>query len=77
MQVWKALGRKPKELADQPDFPEELRYIWDWYLEMRSGEPLTFTEIKSWAELTQQTLLAWEVDLVRMLDKLYWRVISG
>lgn len=77
MQVWKSLGRKPKELAEQPDFPEELRYIWEWYLEMRSGEPLTFTEIKSWAELTQQTLLAWEVDLVRTLDKLYWRVIGG
>jgi hypothetical protein len=75
--VWKTLGRKPKELDEQPDFPEEFRYIWDWYLEMRSGDPLTFTEIKSWSELTHQTLLAWEVDLVRTLDRLYWRTISG
>lgn len=77
MQVWKTLGRKPKELEEQPDFPEELRYIWEWYLEIRTGDPLTFTEIKSWAELTHQPLLVWEVDLLRTLDRIYWRMMSG
>ena len=75
-QVWKTLGRKPKELAEQPEFPEELRYIWEWYLEMRGREPLTFSEMQSWATLTHQKPLAWEVDLVRTLDRLYWRTIN-
>jgi len=73
--VWKTLGKKPKALAEQPDFPEELRYIWEWFLEVKGGEPLNFTEMKSWSDLTQQTLLAWEVDLIKTLDRLYWRVL--
>ncbi len=75
MQVWKTTGVKPKQLVEQPPFPEELRYIWNWYLEMRTGEWLTFTEIKSWADLTSQSIKAWEVDLIRTLDRLYWSVI--
>jgi hypothetical protein len=78
IQVWKTLGRKPKELEDQPELPEELQYLWEWFLELRSGEGmLTFTEIRSWSELTKQPLLAWEVDLLRALDRIYWRVFSG
>ena len=38
---------------------------------------LTFTEIANWSKLTQQNLLAWEVDLLRTLDRLYWSVING
>lgn len=38
---------------------------------------LTFTEIENWGKLTHQTLLAWEVDLVRTLDRLYWREMNG
>jgi hypothetical protein len=57
--------------------PEELQYLWEWYLELRNVEgALTFTEIRNWTELTKQPLLAWEVDLLRAIDRIYWRVIS-
>ena len=72
MQVWKTLKRKPVELEEQPEFPEELRYIYNWYLEMRSADHLSYNEIECWGRLTSQTLLAWEVDLVRTMDRLYW-----
>lgn len=54
-----------------------MEYLWDWFLEMRSGEPLTYTEIKSWAELTLQKLMPWEVEVMRLLDRLYWRVMTN
>jgi hypothetical protein len=42
---------------------------------MRTSEPLTFTEMYHWAKLTKNELLAWEVDLLRSVDRVYWRVI--
>lgn len=76
-QVEKTTGRRPKKLLDQPDCPQELNYIWEWYLEMRSGELLNFTEIKSWSELTNQQLLSWEVDILRTLDRIFWKIINA
>lgn len=71
MVVWRTLGEKPSEL-DQPEFPEELRYIWEWYLDLRTGESLTFTEISNWARLMRISVLSWEVDLLKTLDRVYW-----
>jgi hypothetical protein len=76
IQVEKTTGKKP-DLLVQPEFSKELGYIWGWYLDMRSGEVLTFTEIKNWSELTQQKLLAWEVDLIRTIDRVYWSCVNG
>jgi hypothetical protein len=61
---------------EQPVFPEELRYIWEWYLELKGDNTLSFQEIQSWAELTQQVPEAWEVELLKSLDRLYWRTIN-
>ena len=72
----KATGRVPEEIAQQPDLPHELVYLWDWYLEMRTGEPLTFTEMYHWAKLTQTELGTWEVDLLRSIDRLFWKVAA-
>lgn len=74
-QVWKTTGVKPKELSEQPDLPEELRYLWEWYLELRSSQLLTFSEIHFWSELTQKRLRGWEVELLRILDRIYWNVL--
>ncbi|WP_163836874.1 phage tail assembly chaperone [Spartinivicinus ruber] len=76
LQVYKATGKKPKELAEQPKCPEELEYIFHWWLEVRSSETLTFTELYHWSELTKKNLRAWEVDLIRSLDRIYWNIIN-
>lgn len=76
-QVEKTLKRKPKQLAEAPPPPEGITYLWEWYLEMRTGEPLTFSEIRNWSDLTKQELKAWEVDVIRTLDRLYWRVMTS
>lgn len=74
-QVWKTTGVQPKELADQPELPEELRYLWEWFWELRSNQILTFTEIHFWSQLTQKRLRGWEVELLRTLDRIYWNVL--
>lgn len=74
MQVWKTTGRKPKQLAEAPELPEELGYIWEWFREVFSGEPLTFSEMQAWAQLTGKRLLGWEAELIKSLDRIYWKV---
>jgi hypothetical protein len=48
--------------------------VWQWYREMWSGESLTFAEISAWSTVAGVKLLGWEVDLIRSLDRAYWRV---
>jgi len=55
--------------------PEELGYIWAWFLELRTAEPLAYSEIASWAALTRTNVLPWEVRLLRSLDRLFQRVL--
>ncbi|MGI0119685.1 phage tail assembly chaperone [Zooshikella sp. RANM57] len=76
LQVYKTTGKKPKELTEQPECPRELEYILQWWLEVRGSEPLTFTELQNWSQLTHKNLRAWEVDLIRSLDRIYWNTIN-
>lgn len=67
--------RKPKGL-DTPEPPRELVYVWEWYNELWSPNPLTYTEIQAWAQVTRTRVTGWEVDLLRSIDRVYWRVSS-
>lgn len=64
----------PKQLAEAPSLPEGLSYVWLWYMELASGEYLSFTEIKAWAELNGLQPFPWEVKLIKSLDRVYWKV---
>lgn len=72
-QVYKTTGVKPAQLKAQPPFPEKLRYVYHWYLDVRGSEGVTWTELRNWSEMTHQKPLAWEVDLLRTLDRVFWR----
>tara|TARA_R110000765_G_scaffold44477_3_gene92166 strand:- start:135 stop:347 length:213 start_codon:yes stop_codon:yes gene_type:complete len=69
MQVWKVSGEKPKELADQPDCPEEFAYIWEWFWQISPN--FNFTEIQSWSLLTRRDLRAWEAELLVSLSRVW------
>ncbi|ALH23698.1 hypothetical protein PaMx11_24 [Pseudomonas phage PaMx11] len=73
-QVWKTLGRKPKQLAEAPEMPEELAYVWEWYREVFSGQPLTFSELHHWSVMTGKRLLGWEAELIKSIDRIFWKV---
>lgn len=72
MQVWKSRGKKPKQLEEIPDLPEELSYIWDWFREVFSANGLTYTELYHWSSLTGRNLHGWEAQLIMSLDRIYW-----
>ena len=77
LQVWKALGRKPRQLLDAPALPEELAYVWEWYREVFTGQPLTFSELHHWSALTGKRLLGWEAELIKSIDRIFWKVQHG
>lgn len=41
---------------------------------MRTADPITFREIKAWAELADVQLDPWEVDVLRTLDRIRLKV---
>ncbi len=59
-----------------PPFPEELRYLYEWGIELhgRSGvtmsglAPLTYTTIDAWCRLTEIALEPREVQALMILD---------
>jgi hypothetical protein len=83
MQVEEQTGRTPLPLIG-PEFPDEVLHVWSAFLllsETRaqgfSGPlPITYSEIKSWIELTGNYLLPWEVEAVKKLDAVYMRVVN-
>ncbi|WP_442478221.1 phage tail assembly chaperone [Vibrio aerogenes] len=71
IQVWKTTGKKPERLAEHPELPDALTYLWEWFQELHSGEALSFSEIHSWARMTHRNLRGWEVDVLRSLDRIH------
>ena len=74
MQVAKTLGRKPKQLADAPELPEELAYIWEWFREVFAGEPLSYVEMQAWSTMSGKRVQGWEAELIKSLDRIFWKV---
>lgn len=77
IQVWKTTKRKPSFLAEAPPMPEELQYIWDLHREVFTGEPLTYGELESWSNMTGKSLQGWEAELIRSIDRIFWKVQNG
>lgn len=77
--AWKATGRIPQELADEPDFPTEVMYIWEWFDELNQARqsngfslnPLSYAEIMSWNSLGKINISPWEVKALKLLDRAY------
>lgn len=71
-QVYKQTGVKPAQLAEQPEKPEELEYLYNWFLELVDySAPLTYQEIESWSRLTCVDLKAWETQVLKNLERIY------
>lgn len=59
-----------------PGIPDALAPAWGWFCELsaaRSGggagpNPLAYSEIKAWAELTRRTLAPRDVEVIVRLD---------
>lgn len=75
-QVFKTTGVYPDELK-VPPCPDELDYLLRWSYALIRSEPVTFTEIHYWSELTNNKPMPWEIDVILRIDNLYHRIRNG
>lgn len=66
-----------KRSEELPPFPEALRHIWDWYLELSDTRgfstvagPITHSEITAFSEGELIHITAWERRLIRKIDRI-------
>lgn len=56
--------------------PESFIYLWQWYIEVKGSEKLTYTELKNWSELTCVNVEPFEVEILKTLDRIYWKAYN-
>lgn len=74
----KQLNQDVPELHNN-DIPEKMVYIWDLYVDIRTGtnDTISYSAIKDYCDLFGYELAQVEISLVIKLDKIYWRVMNG
>jgi len=67
------------EQLEPVDIPYAIKYIWGFFCELSNSRgyseagamPLTYTEIKAWSELTKSDPTAWEIDVIKAIDRAF------
>ncbi len=80
------MGIKPKEeiVIPPPPFPEPLRYVWNWYQEIRAGVQgngmiypvVTWEALDCWARLMRQQVQPRDYRTIIALSNM-WASIMG
>ncbi len=84
-QVERQSGMTPQALRNTVEFPRLLHHIWIAFCHLNSARqagfsgpnPITYTELKAWKELTETPLEPWEIEALKKLDQVYLRVANG
>jgi hypothetical protein len=84
-QVERQSGHTLKELYSEAEMPEVLLSVWSAFCDLNycrsqgfSGpNPISYTEIKDWKDLTDNPISSREIILLRKLDQVYMRVLNG
>lgn len=63
----KSSGRTPLELLNAPELPWQCRNVWDVFSKL---SVISYTEIKSYMEVTGDFLDWWEIELLITFDQL-------
>lgn len=69
-QIEKTLGRRPKGAPDEVKLNKEMFYLWNTFAALFSGQPISYTEIKSYSELMNIPFMPYEVDAIIKLDRI-------
>lgn len=72
----------PDELRTLPSMPEEIRFVFEAFIELSLGRPyvegtplpIPNREIMSWCWLNNTRLKGWELSIIRILDS-KWRKV--
>ncbi|WP_211440921.1 phage tail assembly chaperone [Collimonas humicola] len=73
--VAKQSGKIPEEYVF-PDCPEQLRYLWQLFIDFCESRcntgygilPLQYAEIEAWSRLMRCPLTPWEVSVIKRID---------
>ena len=76
--VERRTGHRSKEL-DEAEIPKEATHVWQWFLELHSARggngfganPISYTEMAAWSEITGNRPRQHEWMALRMLDSVY------
>jgi hypothetical protein len=76
--VQRQTGQTPPQLIPV-DMPDCLYYLWLWFIELSNGrgysemgaQPLNYSEIKAWADLTHSDPTAWEISVIKSIDRTF------
>lgn len=77
--AWNQTGVRPEQLDYEP-CPEAAEYLWGWFCQLQSerqqtdmGSPQPFDspKIVAWQQLNDVKLLAFELEAIQALDRLY------
>jgi len=76
--VRRQTGQTPPQL-EPVEAPESILYLWQYFCDLAGGrdygeagpKPIFWGDIKAWSELTRTNLAAWEVDVLKALDRIY------
>lgn len=74
-------GQAPLELIE-PELPGAAAHVWLWFLELGAARgstgfgpaPLSYRDIADWSRLMHIEPSAWEVTLLRDLDRAFFAV---
>jgi len=76
-------GITPKELQNLVEIPESMTQCWNWFLELNSTRssgmglsPITFSEILAYFTVMQIEYQPWEVEIIKMFDRVALEVTA-
>jgi hypothetical protein len=82
--VQKATGKIPEGLEPPTKFPQQMLHVWSHFIELSSARtsgmginPISFTEIKSWSELTDTPVSSRDIQAIKKLDSVYLKVMNS
>lgn len=67
-QIESATGKKPKELIDAPALDESLYYLWEIYMQIYVGKPITPADIYAYSQL-YGTITPYESDALMIMSR--------
>lgn len=81
--VERQIGQTPLALQG-PQFPELMEYVWSAFISLHSARgqgfngplPISYQEIDAWQRMTKNTLLPWEIEVVKRLDAVYLKAMK-
>ena len=71
-------------VPEEPEVPEQVDHVWSWFWQLSekrqrgfdSPNPISYSDVESWARLTNNYILPEEVEAIMALDSAYLTAIN-